>query len=224
MAPPSAAFRRLPFLFPPAWDCVSRYCGFLAVLLLPLLPADSVRAEPESAAPAPTSDLAQRWDRLKQLIRTRFADVPRISTTRLQAWLDDPGRPNPILLDVRMPAEFAVSHLRGAHRAVNLDEALRALEQVDAEHPIVTYCSVGYRSAVLGRALRERGFRRIANLEGSLFAWANERRPLFRGSTAVTVVHPYDEKWGRYLKPAHHPAAWKPAPSGPESVGKRPRG
>lgn len=40
------------------------------------------------------------------------------------------------------------------------------------------------------------------NLEGSIFAWANEGRPLVDDKGLATKVHPYDAKWGELLKPA----------------------
>jgi rhodanese-related sulfurtransferase len=67
------------------------------------------------------------------------------------------------------------------------------------ETPIVTYCAVGYRSAALATKLREAGFTSVRNLEGSIFQWANEHRPLVRDNKAVTIVHPYSSFWGRFL-------------------------
>ena len=66
---------------------------------------------------------------------------------------------------------------------------------------VVAYCSVGYRSARLAAALRDRGLADVHNLEGSIFRWANEDRPLFRGDTPVRRVHPFDETWGVLLAP-----------------------
>jgi hypothetical protein len=67
------------------------------------------------------------------------------------------------------------------------------------ETPIVTYCAVGYRSGALATKLREAGFTSVRNLEGSIFQWANEHRPLVRGDEPVTTVHPYSSLWGRLL-------------------------
>jgi hypothetical protein len=47
--------------------------------------------------------------------------------------------------------------------------------------------------------LRAAGFNHVQNLEGSIFQWANERRPLVRDGTRVTRVHPYSKFWGRLL-------------------------
>jgi hypothetical protein len=35
----------------------------------------------------------------------------------------------------------------------------------------------------------------VLNLEGSIFQWANEGRPLFRSDIQVTKVHPFSRRW-----------------------------
>ena len=107
---------------------------------------------------------------------------------------------NLLLFDVREPEEYEVSHLPGAQPVPSRDEALRALQNVSPNQRIVLYCSVGYRSSDLAGFLMKRGFTKVYNLEGSIFAWANEERPVYRGKKRVRVVHPYDNNWGRLLK------------------------
>ena len=79
-----------------------------------------------------------------------------------------------------------------------------AIESVTAgiskETPIVTYCAVGYRSAEMVKRLKAAGFTNVRNLEGSIFQWANERRPLVQGEQPVARVHPYSTLWGRLLE------------------------
>ena len=40
------------------------------------------------------------------------------------------------------------------------------------------------------------------NMEGSIFKWANEGRPVYRDGERVEKVHPYNETWGRLLDKA----------------------
>ncbi len=145
-----------------------------------------------------TSAQAIGWKLVNAKIRSEFPDVPRISTHELAAWLNDRTRPAPVLLDVRERAEFEVSHLRNAlHVAPNAEAAVIALPK---EQPIVTYCSVGYRSGGFAQKLRDAGYKNVLNLEGSIFQWANEGRPVFRADVQVEKVHPYDRTWGLLLK------------------------
>lgn len=141
------------------------------------------------------------WSLTLKAIRVRFPTVSQISPDTLQSWLDkSPQRENLLLLDAREPEEYAVSHLRGAQPAPSKDEALKALQGVPADQRIVLYCSVGYRSSELAQFLMKKGYTEVYNLEGSIFAWANEGRPVYRGKERVQVVHPYDKIWGRLLK------------------------
>ena len=54
-------------------------------------------------------------------------------------------------------------------------------------------------SSDLATRLREAGFTRVQNLEGSIFQWANEHRTLVRNDQPVSRVHPYSKLWGRLL-------------------------
>ena len=66
---------------------------------------------------------------------------------------------------------------------------------------VVCYCSVGYRSSLVAQRLY-RHYKEhretcppLHNLEGGLFQWANEGRPLAISNT----VHPYSSAWGILL-------------------------
>ena len=65
----------------------------------------------------------------------------------------------------------------------------------------MTYCSVGYRSGEMAVRLRAAGYIHVQNLDGSIFQWANEHRPLVHDGERVTRVHPYNSVWGRLLQP-----------------------
>jgi rhodanese-related sulfurtransferase len=167
-----------------------------ALLAAALLTAALLTACTASEIMSPTPD----WEALEQTIRQRFPDVVQLSTEELAAWLADPGREAPLLLDARAPEEYAVSHLDGARLAPGRAEALAALAGVPHTRPVVVYCSVGWRSSALADQLRREGFERVYNLEGSIFQWANEGRPVVRDGRPVAAVHPYDASWGRLLR------------------------
>jgi len=139
------------------------------------------------------------WESVKAKIRQRFPDVPQLTTAELTAWLADPSRQPPILLDARAPEEYAVSHLDGARLTPDEGAALAALAGLPRDRPVVVYCSVGWRSSALAEQLLREGFGHVYNLEGSLFEWANQGRPLVRDGRPVRAVHPYDETWGQLL-------------------------
>jgi rhodanese-related sulfurtransferase len=136
------------------------------------------------------------WATLKLLIRVRFPQVKSLTVAELAAWLNQ--SPPPLLLDARSPMEYQVSHLPNAQLApANLSNWQPT---ICPTQPIVTYCSVGYRSAVLANQLRQHGFQQVWNLEGSIFEWANAGYPVYRQQQQVGQVHPYNALWGNLLR------------------------
>jgi rhodanese-related sulfurtransferase len=134
-------------------------------------------------------------------IRRKFPRVPQITPATLATRIADPSRPAPQLLDVREPAEFAVSRLPGAMRVNPSALAGEVTPRLQPGRPVVVYCSAGYRSSRLAERLIAAGVPEVSNLEGSIFAWANEGRPLESDAGRVRAVHPYNAFFGRLLKP-----------------------
>lgn len=144
------------------------------------------------------------WAALLQGIRTAYPDVQQLSTTELHTWLNDSHRQPPLLLDTREPEEFKVSHLQKAKLLSEFD-----LTSSPKDQPIVTYCSVGARSSAAARKLQQQGYTVVYNLEGSIFQWFNENRPVVRDGQPVNEVHPYDENWGKFVNHERHEKARK---------------
>lgn len=141
---------------------------------------------------------AETLESIKQTVRKRFPSVQQITTAELAAWLSDSGRVPPLLVDVRETNEFAVSHLRGALN-LSLISSIQAARPSN-NRPLVVYCSVGYRSSAMAEKLQRAGLTNVVNLEGSIFAWANEGRPLYCGTNEVREVHGYSSKWRQLLQ------------------------
>jgi len=137
------------------------------------------------------------WLFLKQTIRAEFPQVRQISPDMLADRLAS-EQTSLVLLDTRTKAEYAVSHLANAHQVDPKIENLASLGLAIAT-PIVTYCSVGYRSARIADRLQTAGYTNVANLEGSIFQWANEGKPVYRNGSQVQQVHPFDSRWAQLL-------------------------
>lgn len=150
------------------------------------------------------------WSFINARIRSEFPEVKRISTGELADWLTNTKREKPLLLDVRTRAEFEVSHLASAHQIEPGSAPPR--NSWPKTKTIVTYCSVGYRSAKFARKLREAGYENVLNLEGSIFRWANENRPLVESNGRATdKVHPYNRVWGMLVDKSHRSSNESPA-------------
>jgi rhodanese-related sulfurtransferase len=183
----------------------------MALACLPALAADA-RGRFDWMRPNRTWPDTLRW------IETEFPSVEQIEPAVAAAKLDaqfaqksdrpaghrQPGHcreERPILLDIRAPAEFRISHLRGARLAPDLNTAQTILVGVDKDCEVIVYCSVGWRSSAVAQALTDAGYRRVFNLRGGIFAWANQRRPIHDARGIASKVHPFNDDWGRLLLP-----------------------
>lgn len=166
------------------------YACLLAVAAVAL-----VLWQPQSVLAATPDD---RWEHTIAEIRKAFPDVPHLTTQELAILLATEA--SVLLIDARTVEEFQVSHLAGAVRSTTVRTTLKAIESHAGNLTIVVYCSVGYRSSRLVSKLQARGVANVFNLEGSLFRWANEGRPLVRGDEPVAQVHPYDDDWAALLQ------------------------
>lgn len=84
----------------------------------------------------------------------------------------------PLLLDVREPWEWEIGNL--AHRGAVLlpyGEVESRLAALPRDCPIVVYCHVGVRSALIVERLRNAGFPEVANLKGGYLAWVDQVEP-----------------------------------------------
>ncbi|MGH9460756.1 MAG: rhodanese-like domain-containing protein [Vicinamibacteria bacterium] len=138
---------------------------------------------------------------LKKLVRERFPEVRHLRVAELDAWLADPNRPQPQIIDVRNPDEFSLSHLPGARRVDPDGDAPALHSLVAANRPVVLYCAMGFRSSNFARRLMKAGMRDVFSLEGAIFQWANEGRRLVDENGPVAKVHPYSDRWAVLLKP-----------------------
>ncbi len=143
---------------------------------------------------------------LKALVRASFPGVPQMSVEELDRRLAD--KTPPLIIDVREPFEYEVSHLPGAVHAQGEDIA-GLIAETEPERPVVLYCSVGYRSSAAVADLIQLNDpqigNRVWNLEGSIFEWANSGRAVYRDGEEAGEVHPYGEQWGKLLEPHLRP-------------------
>jgi rhodanese-related sulfurtransferase len=135
-------------------------------------------------------------EQIKRITRLTFPKVSQVSTVALSTWIS--SLEPPVLIDVREESEFAVSHLLNAANASSAPEIRRVIPSKTTH--CVLYCSVGFRSSRLVAQLAREGYAHLWNLEGSIFAWANEGRPLFSGIEKASEVHPFGQRWAGLLR------------------------
>jgi rhodanese-related sulfurtransferase len=99
-----------------------------------------------------------------------------IHPTELKAWLDDPQREKPLLLDVRESWEYERCHLDEAELLPMSGIPVRYGE-IDPQREVVVICHHGVRSFHVARFLEHNGFTNVINLTGGVDAWAKEVDP-----------------------------------------------
>lgn len=114
---------------------------------------------------------------------------------------------NPLVVDVRDPEEFAVSHLEGA-LSLPLAELKSSGWPPDwrRDRPVILYCTVGYRSGLAAQCLLEQGLD-AKNLVGGILALAQADQPLVDGSGQTWRVHTWHESFA-WMVPMPYEAAW----------------
>jgi rhodanese-related sulfurtransferase len=132
----------------------------------------------------------------KVLLKTLYKNtVPLVSC-------DDAAKMKSVLfLDTRAYEEFKVSHIPNA-RWVGYDEfSLDKMKGIDKTTPLIVYCSVGVRSEQIGKKLLDAGYTNVQNLNGSLFEWVNQGKPIVDEKGKRTrKVHAYSHAWGIWLR------------------------
>jgi sulfur dioxygenase len=95
----------------------------------------------------------------------RTGAVPLIAPRQLGNLLR--GADPPLLVDVRPDAERRLAHLPG-DRHVPLDQLPSSLDALPRDRAIVVYDHLGFRARVAAEFLLDRGFHRVAALEGGI--------------------------------------------------------
>jgi rhodanese-related sulfurtransferase len=105
-------------------------------------------------------------------------------------WLARPQDRPAVLVDVREPHERRVSMLPGAISQQEFErDSARYRSWV-----VVPYCTIGVRSGLYTRALRQQGFE-ARNLAGSALAWAHAGQMFEADGKPTRRVHVYDADW-----------------------------
>lgn len=152
-------------------------------------------------------------DELHAGIAADFETVTQLSPEAFQAM----EQKNRLVLDLRAPEEYAVSRIPGAIWVSPDADAQSALTQIGdiKDKDIIVYCSVGVRSSIFAKRaqseLLEMGASSVANLEHGIFGWHNDQRALVDANGTTDAIHPYDAKWGRYVKRSEK-AQYTPVP------------
>ena len=102
--------------------------------------------------------------------------MQHITAPELAAWLADPSRPKPLLLDVRENWEFETCHLEGSTQ-IPMNLIPIRVSELDDDREIVCVCHHGARSAQVAMFLESRSYTKVFNLQGGIDAWSRQVDP-----------------------------------------------
>ena len=108
---------------------------------------------------------------------------------------------NLYVLDTRETKEYNVSHLKQARHVGYFWFDMRRVFDIPKNATVVLYCSVGWRSEVIGEKLISYGFKNVFNLYGSIFEWVNEGNPVYKSNGIQTSeIHTFNKDWSRWVE------------------------
>ena len=107
--------------------------------------------------------------------------IEQVTPQALPDWLQAARADGePLLLDVREPAEWQVASVR-ANGAELLQMPMQSipprLHELDPARPVAVLCHHGGRSMQVAMFLAQRGFSRVANIAGGIDAWSLQVDP-----------------------------------------------
>jgi rhodanese-related sulfurtransferase len=127
-------------------------------------------------------------------------EIRRIAPADLLAHMQSGQHDQLALFDVRMPDEFAISHLSGAVRVdpdFGYERFVATYGAALRGKTVVFYCTTSARSGDLALGVRDglmqTGAKSVLLLAGGLIAWHNGDLPLTDVSGPTRFLHPYDD-------------------------------
>ena len=85
-----------------------------------------------------------------------------------------------VIIDVRTDDEFSTGYIGGA---VNIDfymgnEFISEIDKLDKSKSYFIYCKSGARSGQTCELMKQKGFKKVYNLEGGILGWTGELEEL----------------------------------------------
>jgi rhodanese-related sulfurtransferase len=120
--------------------------------------------------------------------QSRFPDVPTMSSKELRERQMNDDATTLVLVDVRTRPEREVSMIPGAISLSDFEATMASLQQKQQPMTVVTYCTIGYRSGLEARRLRDKYYLvegQVYSLDGIL---AYTHGPSSSSSSSATTL------------------------------------
>jgi rhodanese-related sulfurtransferase len=93
----------------------------------------------------------------------------------------------PILVDVRLPAEWMALRISDTLLNIPVNKLAAESGRLDPSMPVLTVCNSAYRSIMAASILQKEGFKDVLNMDGGGEAWIEAGLPTFGGGQAAAV-------------------------------------
>lgn len=105
---------------------------------------------------------------------TLFAQVKNISPRAAERKM----KKELTVLDVRTPAEFDSSHIKGAINYDVLDsiQFMQHIQALDKNENYLVYCRSGKRSAKAAEWMEQQGFQNVYNMKEGILGWEKRQK------------------------------------------------
>ncbi|GGB80251.1 hypothetical protein GCM10007424_20460 [Flavobacterium suaedae] len=85
------------------------------------------------------------------------------------------------IIDVRTEKEYNAGHIKNAINMHLYDKDFeKQLETLDKDQRVYVYCKAGGRSAEAVNIMKEKGFKRVIELDGGIDAWLEAKKPVVK--------------------------------------------
>ncbi len=153
---------------------------FLRALLPAALLLGTAQAQTLSAIVVPPPEASAVTQAAQKLLDAANKNVPQLDTAGLMAQLK--AQPRTVVVDVRTPAELALSGHIDASFFFNIARGLLEFQievaVPDKATPIVVYCGVSQRSPLAAETLIRLGYKNVRNYRDGFFNWKRAGLPV----------------------------------------------
>jgi len=148
--------------------------------------------------PATDADKLATLESMMTDVATRFPDAEQLTVQEVGRLLETD---RVVLVDVREAREREVSWIPGSITAAEFE----ADPDAWGDRTAVAYCTIGHRSSEYAERLTAEGHP-VANLSGSILAWAHAGGPLVGPDGPTNRIHVYGRTWD--LAPERYETVW----------------
>ncbi|WP_255144607.1 rhodanese-like domain-containing protein [Synechococcus sp. ATX 2A4] len=157
------------------WQPLVAWLAGLSLAVCLLLGPGAAAAATGAAGPAAAGALTPVELAVDQFLDALPADVLAIgSVPALKARI---ASGNPLLVDLRSPADFRRGHIPAAIN-LPLQDLVHQLEALPRDRDVVLYCTSGYRSALGVMALHLHGYERVRGFAPGFAGWTAAGQPV----------------------------------------------